>query len=139
MPNAAPGESSPAASTPLRADVIESLLQAAPLDGRARVERVREATDLSVVHGGAVFDVNIPVASCKDANLKRTVRIRLRREVGGGCGIAVAARVGGEVTEERVQLRLGDGALRVRCRFALQLVRIQLRAVLRDVDAREAE
>ena len=100
---------------------------------------MREATNLSVVHGGAVFDVDIPVASCKDANLKRTVRIRLRRKVGGGCGIAVAACVGSEVTEERVQLRLGDGALRIGCRLAAKLVRIQLRAVLRDVDAREAE
>ena len=104
------------------------------------MERVRKAADLPIIHGGTVLDIDIAIASCENTDLKCAVRIRLRREVGGGCGVAVAACVLCEIAEECVQLRLGDCALRIGCRLAvLQLVHAQLRTVLCDVDARETE
>ena len=120
-------------------DVIECLFEAPSLDGCARVERVRKAADLPIIHGGTVLDVDIAIASRENADLKRAVRIRLRREVGGCCGIAVAACVLCKIAEECAQLRLGDRALRIDCHAAVQLVRAQLRAVLRDGDACETE
>ena len=120
-------------------DVIQCLLQTSSLDGCARVERVRKAADLPIIHGGTVLDIDIAIASCENTDLKCAVRIRLRREIDGCGGVAVAACVLCEIAEECVQLRLGDRALRIACRAAVQLVRAQLRTVLRDGDACETE
>ena len=103
------------------------------------MERVGEAADLSVVDGGTTVDRDFPIASRENADLKCALRIRLRREIGGSGGIAVAACVPGELCEKRVDVGFGERAAKVRCRPLIEGGSGELRAVLLDIDARETE
>ena len=103
------------------------------------MERVGEAADLSVVDGGTTVDRDFPIASRENADLKCALRIRLRREIGGSGGIAVAACVPGELCEKRVDVGFGERAAKVRCRPFIERGNGEPRAVLLDIDARETE
>ena len=103
------------------------------------MERVGEAAKLSVVDGGTVVDRDFPIASREDADLKCPFRIRLRREVGGSGGIAVAACVPGKLCEKRIDVGFGERSAKVRCRPFIERGSGEPRSVLLDIDAREAK
>ena len=98
-----------------------------------------EPLDLRVADGGVVFDLDLAVASGEDADGERAVRIRLRRQIGGCRRVAVAARVVGEFCEQAVDVDLGDVAAKIGRRPFFDGFFQELRAVLLDVDAREAK
>ena len=98
-----------------------------------------EPLDLRVADGGAVFDLDLAVASGEDADGERAVRIRLRRQIGGCRRVAVAACVVGKFSEQIIEVGFRNRTAKVRRDSFVKSLGGEFRAVLLNIDAREAK